>query len=255
MTEGGGGGGGGSGDGDEEDETSEKKEEKTQDDISFDIALATAKKIPPEFDMEFAGLRYPTKWDESMNTVLTQELERFNKLNDVIQDSLMSFQKAVKGEVVMSSALEQLGQQLFFSKIPTIWEAASYPSLKPLAGYVTDFLQRLEFLDKWLNGTAPPVFWVSGFYFTQAFLTGQLQNFSRRHLEPIDNVQFDFVILEKEWSQYDAPPVDGAYVYGLFFDGAKWDASENSILDPEPKVTLFCSLFVYFVFVVVQSRH
>jgi dynein heavy chain len=255
LTEGGGGGGGGSGDGDEEDDTSEKKEEKTQDDISFDIALATAKKIPPEFDMEFAGLRYPTKWDESMNTVLTQELERFNKLNDVIQDSLMSFQKAVKGEVVMSSALEQLGQQLFFSKIPTIWEAASYPSLKPLAGYVTDFLQRLEFLDKWLNGTAPPVFWVSGFYFTQAFLTGQLQNFSRRHLEPIDNVQFDFVILEKEWSQYDAPPVDGAYVYGLFFDGAKWDASENSILDPEPKVTLFCSLFVYFVFVVVQSRH
>ena len=74
-------------------------------------------------------------------------------------------------------------------------------------------------------------------------------------MEPIDNVQFDFVILEKEWSQYDAPPVDGAYVYGLFFDGAKWDASENSILDPEPKVTLFCSLFVYFVFVVVQSRH
>lgn len=234
LTEGGGGGGGGGADEDEDE--SAKEEEKTQDDISFDIASATAKKIPPQFDMEFAGLRYPTKWDESMNTVLTQELERFNKLNHVIQDSLLSFQKAVKGEVVMSAALEQLGQQLFFSKIPTIWEAASYPSLKPLAGYVADLLQRLDFLDKWLNGTAPPVYWISGFYFTQAFLTGQLQNFSRRHLEPIDNVGFDFVILEKEWNEYDTPPTDGAYVYGLFFDGARWDAANTTIADPEPKV-------------------
>ena len=237
LTEGGGGSsGGGGGDEEDEEESTNKEEEKTQDDISFDIASSTAKKIPPEFDMEFAGLRYPTKWDESMNTVLTQELERFNKLNYVIQDSLLSFQKAVKGEVVMSSALEQLGQQLFFSKIPTIWEAASYPSLKNLAGYVTDFLKRLDFLDSWLNDCAPPVFWVSGFYFTQAFLTGQLQNFSRRHREPIDNVDFDFVVLDKEWDEYKESPADGAYVYGLFFDGARWDAANNTIVDPEPKV-------------------
>jgi len=120
--------------------------------------------------------------------VLTQELERFNNLTDVLKDSLLSFKLAVKGEVVMTSALEQLGSQLFFSKIPTIWEAASYPSLKPLAGYFADYLLRIEFLGQWLNGAPPPTYWVSGFYFTQAFLTGNLQNFSRRHKVPIDNV-------------------------------------------------------------------
>lgn len=186
--------------------------------------------------MEYAGLRYPTKWSESMNTVLTQELERFNNLTDVLKDSLLSFKLAVKGEVVMTSALEQLGSQLFFSKIPTIWEAASYPSLKPLAGYFADYLLRIEFLGQWLNGAPPPTYWVSGFYFTQAFLTGNLQNFSRRHKVPIDNVGFDFSMLDKTYDQYDSPPADGAYVYGLFFDGAQWNAEENSIIDPEPKV-------------------
>jgi len=213
-----------------------KRKKKTQDEIAFDIAASTFEKIPPVFDMEFAGLRYPTKWDESMNTVLTQELERFNTLNEVIKDSLMSFKLAVKGEVVMTSALEALGNSLFFSKIPSIWDAASYPSLKPLAAYVADFLRRLEFLDDWLNDKPPPTFWISGFYFTQAFLTGQLQNFSRRHTEPIDNVGFDFNVLENSWEAYPTGPDDGAFVYGLYFDGAQWDAPNNTVADPEPKI-------------------
>ena len=237
LTEGGGGGGGGDGGDDEdEEENANKKKEKTQDEIAFDIAASTFEKIPPVFDMEFAGLRYPTKWDESMNTVLTQELERFNTLNEVIKDSLMSFKLAVKGEVVMTSALEALGNSLFFSKIPSIWDAASYPSLKPLAAYVADFLRRLEFLDDWLNDKPPPTFWISGFYFTQAFLTGQLQNFSRRHTEPIDNVGFDFNVLENSWEAYPTGPDDGAFVYGLYFDGAQWDAPNNTVADPEPKI-------------------
>lgn len=36
------------------------------------VAADIASKIPPNFDMETAMIRYPVKWEESMNTVLCQ---------------------------------------------------------------------------------------------------------------------------------------------------------------------------------------
>lgn len=56
--------------------------------------------------MEAAQIRYPVRWDESMNTVLCQELQRFNNLTNAMKSSLVNIQKAVKGLVVMSAALE-----------------------------------------------------------------------------------------------------------------------------------------------------
>merc|ERR1712146_782697 len=118
---------------------------------------------------------------------------------------------------------------------PDMWSAKAYPSLKPLAAWVVDLLARVEFIQTWIEEGMPATFWISGFYFPQAFLTGTLQNFARKHVVSIDTLSFDFQVLKRTHDDIKARPEDGCYIYGLFLEGARYDPEQAALPESRPK--------------------
>ncbi|XP_014014461.1 dynein axonemal heavy chain 3 [Salmo salar] len=208
---------------------------KSPQEVVDELAEDILSKLPADFDIQMVINKYPVMYEESMNTVLRQELIRFNRLTQVVRISLINIGKALKGQVVMSSELENVFNSMVVGKVPTMWSAKSYPSLKPLGSYVSDLLARLKFLQDWINNGPPPVFWLSGFYFTQSFLTGVSQNFARKYTIPIDFIGFEFEMTKQE-THMENKPDDGAYVKGFFLEGARWDREKMVIGESLPKI-------------------
>jgi dynein heavy chain len=212
---------------------------KSWDEILAELSVDIEHKIPGKYDIEVALLDFPVLYEECMNTVLVQELIRFNRVIATVASSLKEVQRAVKGLVVMSGDLEAMGNSMVIGKVPAMWMRVAYPSLKSLGGWVKDFLERLEFLRDWFNlKTSPPRYWVSGFFFTQAFITGTLQNFARKYKIPIDQCNFDFAVLTpaQEKKSFVTKAEDGAFIWGLFMDGARWNVEEHCIDESLPRV-------------------
>lgn len=74
--------------------------------------------------------------------MLLQELERFNILLELMQQSLLDLQRALVGEIGMSSSLEELGNCIFNGFVPPLWLLRAPNSLKSLVNWIEHFERR-----------------------------------------------------------------------------------------------------------------
>lgn len=164
--------------------------------VVYKMADDLLEKCPPAWNLQQIMEKYPVMYEESMNTVLTQEVVRYNGLLTQMNKSLQNLKMAIKGLVVMDDSLEKMFNSIYENSVPAIWKSKAYPSLKPLAAWVTDLLERVAFIQSWIDFGVPPVFWISGFFFPQAFLTGTLQNYARKTKISIDTISFGFEVVK-----------------------------------------------------------
>jgi len=211
---------------------------KSSDQVLAEMSAKYLGEIREPFDTEAAGAKYPVDYRESLNTVLNQEMLRFNKLILRVRASLADIGKAVKGLVVMDANLDEVATGILRNTRPSYWMKVSYPSLKPLSGYVADLVARLTFFSRWEREGHPPTYWISGFYFTQSFLTGQLQNYARKFGLAIDTLTWRFHVLRRAFADQTSfrKPETGCYIYGLFMEGARWDDNAGHVEESMPKV-------------------
>jgi dynein heavy chain len=62
-----------------------------------------------------------------------------------------------------------------------------------------------------------------------------LQNYARKYTIPIDKLAFEFDILQEDNDMTDKPD-DGAYIKGLFLEGARWNKTTRVLDESLPKV-------------------
>ncbi|KAA0196090.1 Dynein heavy chain 1 axonemal [Fasciolopsis buskii] len=206
-----------------------------REDVVEEIARSLLQSAPQPFDLAGVVQKYPVMYEQSMNTVLTQEVIRYNNLLKTIQLTLQDLLKALKGLVVMSASLEDMAGSLFDNRVPLMWANKAYPSLKPLAAWVDDLLQRVAFIQDWIDRGVPSVFWISGFFFPQAFLTGTLQNYARKMLISVDTISFEFRVMKENVTELTELPADGSYIRGLFLEGCRWDYNRHLLGESRPK--------------------
>lgn len=204
------------------------------------IVAGCIQKLPPAFDIEAVQQKYPVLYEESLNTVLAQEMSRFNRLTAVMRESLTAMDLALKGLQVMSGELEAAYKSITVNAVPDLWKKASYPSLKPLGSYLEDLYRRLQMLQDWYEHGPPAVFWLPGFFFVQSFLTAGLQNYARQHKIPIDMVGYDFEMMSGRPEDHAQAPAEGLYTHGLFLEGCGWDSTAKKLCESQAKV-LFVS--------------
>ncbi|XP_030057583.1 dynein axonemal heavy chain 11 [Microcaecilia unicolor] len=191
-------------------------------------------KLPEEFSM--TEIMQKTTDRSPYILVCFQECKRMNILIREISRSLKELDLGLKGELTMSSDMEAQQSALYYDHVPDTWTKLAYPSTYGLAQWINDLLLRCRELDTWTQDLVlPAVVWLPGFFNPQSFLTAIMQSIARKNEWPLDKMCLTVDVTKKTKEDYGHPPREGAYIHGLFMEGARWDIQSGVIIEARLK--------------------
>ncbi|XP_037911922.1 dynein beta chain, ciliary-like [Hermetia illucens] len=186
--------------------------------------------------------------------VAFQECERMNILMSELRRSLVELELGLKGELTITSDMEKLMECLFMDQVPESWTKLAYPSLLGLQSWFADLMVRLRELENWSSDfRLPSSVWLGGFFNPQSFLTAIMQQTARKNEWPLDRMCLNCDVTKKQKEEISAAPREGAFVNGLYMEGARWDIKLGTIADARLK-ELFPAMPVIYIKAVTQDK-
>ncbi|CAF0714705.1 unnamed protein product [Brachionus calyciflorus] len=168
--------------------------------------------------------------------VAIQECERMNFLTREIRRSLKELNLGLKGELTITTEMESLQESLYLDQVPASWTKRAYPSMFPLGQWYADLLQRIKELESWTGDfQLPSAIWLGGLFNPQSFLTAIMQTTARKNEWPLDKMCLSVDVTKKSREELGGAPREGAYVFGLYMEGARWDTQTSQIAESKLK--------------------
>uniref|UniRef100_A0A4W5NCU9 Dynein axonemal heavy chain 10 n=1 Tax=Hucho hucho TaxID=62062 RepID=A0A4W5NCU9_9TELE len=208
----------------------------SRDEYISNVARDIQNKLPQVFDLDVIRKKFGLEISPT-SVVLLQELERFNKLIVRIGRSLAELQRALAGEVGMSSELDEVARALFNGMIPAIWRKLAPDTLKSLGNWMIHFKRRYDQYNSWVDEGEPNVMWLSGLQIPESYLTALVQATCRRNGWPLDrSTLYTQVTQYTTEEEVNERPGQGCFVSGLYLEGADWDIERGCLIRSKPKV-------------------
>jgi len=184
-----------------------------------------------------------------LNIFLKQEIDRMQRVISVVRNTLTDLQLAIEGTIIMSENLRDALDNMFDARVPNLWQKISWES-STIGFWFTELVERNQQFSSWVFSGRPKVFWMTGFFNPQGFLTAMRQEVTRAHKGwALDSVVLHNDVMKQMKEDITSAPSEGVYVYGLYLDGASWDRKNCKLMESAPK-TLFSVLPVVHVYAI-----
>merc|ERR1719181_261050 len=141
------------------------------------------------------------------------------------------------GELTMSEQIEAIADALYMERLPTWWVKLGFASTRALPAWLSNLKERCGQLEDWIADplNIPKVVDVSKLFNPQSFLTAIKQVCcQQQHLE-LDKLQVFTEVTKRDVKQIDSAAKEGAYVTGMYLEGARWDVNSGTLEDSKPK--------------------